>query len=306
MTRTSTILAAFIVSSAALAEEDERSKDIELLRASAESYIKAYNEKDAEAIAELYLENGEIHAQNGEITTGREAIEARYESLFTDGLSGQAALEVGKLRFVSPGVAVEQGTVHVTYEGDELKSYNYTAIHVEQEDGNWKTARVRDEPKAPGLAHDHLEALSWIIGDWMLESGDTKTYLSFDWSNDGPFIDGRALTESAEILDTSATMRIAWNPENSTFVSWLYDADGGFSVGEWIKKDDNAWLIRKRGVTSDGEKMRATREIKVDANGQGFTWNSRDMTIDGELLPDRDLRVVKRPPVPGSADTEQP
>ena len=304
MTRTLAILATSIFSVAATAQEDDRTDDIETLRASAENYVKAYNEKDAKAIAALYLENGEIHARGGEVVSGRQAIEARYEMLFTEGQSGQAALEVGKLRFVSPGIAVEEGTVHVTYDDEELKSFNYTAIHVEQDDGIWKTARVRDEPKAPNPAHDHLEDLSWILGDWMLESGETKTYLSFDWSDDGPFLDGRALTESAETLDTSATMRIARNPENSTYVSWLYDADGGFSVGEWIRKDDKSWLIRQRGVTSDGEKMRGTREIRVDANGQGFTWNSRDMTIDGELLPDRDLRVVKRPPSPGSASNE--
>lgn len=286
------------------AQTDETDAAVEKLRAAATSYIEAFNNEDAKGIADLFLPEGEIHSADGEVVSGREAIEARYAQLFEGDDDRKAALEVGDVRFVAPGIAVEDGVVHLTHADGTLSTHSYTALHVAQEDGNWLTARVRDEVDDLAGGHAKLQALDWLIGDWMLEVDESKSYLSFDWSDDGPFIDARSLSEAPNSLSTRATMRIAWDADKETFVSWSFDADGGYNKGEWTSQGADGWMIRMAGVTADGEILRATREVKPAASGQAFTWHSRDMSIDGELMPDRKLTVVKRPPSPGSEASE--
>ncbi|MBK1827561.1 YybH family protein [Haloferula rosea] len=277
---------------------DETEEATEKLRQGATRYIEAFNSKDAKAIASLFLPEGEIHTASGEVVSGREAIEAQYQAIFDEDESSQAALEVGDVRFVAPGIAVEDGVVHITRADGELASYSYTALHVAQEDGSWLTARVRDEARDLAGGHAKLQALDWLIGDWLIENEGAKTYISFDWSEDGPFIDARALSESPDALNSRATMRIGWDAAKETFISWSFDIDGGHNTGTWTSAGDNAWLIRVEGVTADGERLQATRKVEVSPNGQSFTWHSQDMAINGELLPDRDIKVVKRPPSP--------
>lgn len=299
---TATLAASYLLGFAQA--DDATDAAIESLRQSATNYIEAFNKEDAKGIADLFLPEGEIHTADGQVISGKEAIEARYETLFEGEKSHQAALEVGDVRFVAPGIAVEDGVVHLTHPDGTLSTHSYTALHVAQDDGSWLTARVRDEAGDLAGGHAKLQTLDWLIGDWILEIDESKTYLAFDWSDDGPFIDARSLSEAPNSLDTKATMRIAWDPGKDAFVSWSFDADGGYNTGEWTSTGANAWMIRIQGVTADGESLRATREVKVSPNKQSFTWHSRDMSIDSEVVPDRQLTVVKRPPAPSTEVSE--
>ena len=45
--------------------------------------------------------------------------------------------------------------------------------------------------------------------------------------------------------------RIGWDPLARQFKSWVFDSQGGFGEGEF-SHDGDAWLIKARGVRSDG------------------------------------------------------
>ena len=279
--------------------QDVNQPEIDKLAANANSFVESYNGGDSESLAKRFLPAGEIVLANGEVISGREEISAFYADLLSGEDRPQAALEAGSVRFVTPGIAIEDGTFHVTSPSGEVTSHFYTAIQVKQENGDWLTASIRDEIEDHAPASEKLIVLEWIVGDWLIEKEGSRTFLSFSWSEDGPYIDGKALTEVAGQQSTSSTYRIGWNSKRRNFVSWAFDALGGYTKSDWTTTD-NGWLMRSSGVTSDGEINRSTQSLVPGQDSQNFLWSSRDQTIGDEVLPDRNITVVKRPPLPAT------
>jgi uncharacterized protein (TIGR02246 family) len=294
-------VACVLLSSAHSQIEDPNKQNLEALEKNAVAFVEAYNKADAESLSNLFLPEGEIVLANGEVVAGREEISNFYQEVFAPEAKPKAALEAGSVRFVTPGIAIEDGTLHVTKPSGEVISHYYTAIQVKQENGAWLTASIRDEVEDHAPASEKLIPLEWLIGDWLIEKEGTRTFLSFSWSEDGPFIDGKAVTEQAGEDSTSSTWRIGWNSNRKNYVSWAFDALGGYTKSDWSASEDG-WLMRTTGVTADGEINQSTQSIVPDDKLQGFTWSSRDQTIGGEIAPDRTVRVVKRPPLPAGED----
>lgn len=265
------------------------------LASRAQDFVDRYNQGDSAALASHFVPGGEIVLADGSVVSGREEIKDFYDEVFAGDEDPKGALEAGSVRFVTPGIAVEDGTFHVTRPDGEVVSHYYTAVQVQQDDGGWLTASIRDELEDHAPASEKLIALEWLVGDWLIERDGTRTFLSFQWSDDGPFIDGRALTEMAGEESTASTYRIGWNNQRKGFVSWAFDAEGGYLKAEWTETVDG-WLIRAQGVTADGESNQATQVLAPGPDQQSFVWNTRDQVIDGELQPDASTRVVKRPP----------
>jgi uncharacterized protein (TIGR02246 family) len=289
------IAAAMAVSSTLAEDADPNQANLDILAANAASFVASYNKADHEALAKLFLPEGEIVLANGDIVAGREEISSFYQDVFSGDGKPQAALEAGSVRFVTPGIAIEDGTLHVTKPSGEVVSHYYTAVQVKQENGSWLTASIRDEIEDRAPASEKLVALQWLVGDWLIEKEGTRTFLSFDWSEDGPFLDGRALTETAGEQSVSLTYRIGWNANRKNFVSWGFDAQGGYTKSEWTNAGDG-FLLRTSGVTADGEINQSTQSMIPDENLQGFTWSIRYHTLGGAVQPDLSTRVVKRPP----------
>ncbi len=284
-----------IMSTATIARDADA--NIEALAENAASFVEAYNKADHGALAKLFLPEGEIVLANGEIVSGREEISAFYQEALSGDPKPKAALETGSVRFVTPGIAIEDGTLHVTKPSGEVTSHDYTATQVKQEDGSWLTASIRDEIEDRAPASEKLVTLEWLVGDWLIEKEGVRTFVSFDWSDDGPYLDGLASTETAGEESTESTYRIGWNASRKNFVSWAFDSKGGFTKSEWSGTDDG-FMLRTSGVTADGETNHSTQTMTPDENLQGFTWNVRDQTLGREAQPDRTIRVVKRPPSP--------
>ena len=219
-------LALVFLTSARAQQEDPNQANLDALAANAAAFVDAYNKADPPLLSQLFLPEGEIVLANGEVISGREEISEFYAGVFSGEEKPKAALEAGSVRFVTPGIAIEDGTLHVTQPSGEVTSHYYTAVQVKQEDGKWLTASIRDEIEDHAPASEKLIALEWMIGDWLIEQEGTRTFLSFSWSDDGPYLDGKALTEQAGGESTSSTYRIGWNSNRKNFVSWAFDALG--------------------------------------------------------------------------------
>lgn len=287
-------------------EEQNQKADLEILSRNAKTFVDAYNKGDADTMAKLFLPSGEIILANGELIAGREEIVEFYNGIFSAEEKPKAALEAGSVRFVTPALAIEDGTLHVTKPSGEITSHNYSSVHIKQADGSWLTASIRDEIGDKAAPDEKLQPLEWLAGDWLLEKEGSRTFFSLDWSDDGPYLDGRALTQQAGEASTSSSYRIGWNGNRKNYVSWAFDSKGGYTKSEWTTTDDG-WLLRTQGVTADGEVNQSTQSILPDENKQGFTWSVRDQTIGGETQPDVSIRVVKRPPdLPEFDDESEP
>lgn len=280
--------------------EDPNAAQLESLEASAKRFIDAFNRADAAAVAATYLPEGEILLKDGSIVSGREAIADFYRENFeAEGDNKpQAAIEADSVRFVTPGVAIETGTLHITSADGAVTSHPYTSVQIKQEDGTWLTGSVRDELGGESLPSEKLLSLEWIVGDWIIQKGDAETRMGFSWSEFGPYIEGGAETAVTYSGNVGLSLRIGWDARRGGFISWGHDSEGGYVVSEWTETEPLTWLLRSKGVTSEGESNEYLQVCKVDPNRQSFTWTIRDQTIDGEPQPDRILTAVKRPPAP--------
>lgn len=282
------------LASARSQDADPNKASLEALAANAQKYVDAHNEGNPQAIAKLFIPDGEIILSSGEIVSGRGEIEQYYTDLFSGEKHPRAALEAGSVRFITPKLAIEDGTLHVTRPTGEVISHHYTSTQVQQDDGTWLSASIRDEIDDVVPASEKLLPLEWLIGNWIIEKNGLRTFLTYKWSDDGPFIDGKAVTEMAGEENTSSTYRIGWDNSRDNFVSWAFDSFGGHILTQWTK-NQNGWLLRSSGVTADGEVNHSTQTIEPDPSLQHYTWTTRDQTIAGNSLPDGSVRVVKRP-----------
>ncbi|MDF1658582.1 MAG: SgcJ/EcaC family oxidoreductase [Verrucomicrobiales bacterium] len=290
-------LAALILFAPSIHADDDLSK----LEESAASLIEAFNAGDAEAVSNLFVEDGELVLSSGKIVIGKANLLEHYTSVFSDPERSQAALEVGSVRLLTSGMAMEDGTVHLTAPDGGVSSFFYQAVHAKQEDGSWKLASVRDVEGDQSMPAEKLGALKWLIGDWVMQTRGGDTWISFFWSEDGPYIDAKAMSESPQAPATSATMRIGWNEAEEAFKSWGFDGEGGFNESDWVESGPNEFLLKTMGVTASGEKNVVTQVLKLSNKGNVFSWSKRDQVLGGEVLADRTVQAVKRPPKPDSA-----
>ncbi len=121
-------------------------EDEQAIRLAAASFVEAYNAGDAKAVAALFMERGEIVNEEGESVQGRAGIERTFAEIFQTHPKSQIKVTVQSVRFVSPTLAMEDGTSTVTHPSGERTEHNrYTLVHVKEE-GRWRLASARDLP----------------------------------------------------------------------------------------------------------------------------------------------------------------
>lgn len=277
--------------SAEVAELDE-------LKAAAAAFETAFNAGDAKAIAAQFLENAEAVDEEGNVLTGRTAIEARFAELFKDFPKARIAVELTSLRRLGPDVAVEDGYSATTLDPEEPGVRSpYTVVHLRRQ-GKWCIASVRDFPAdAPAeTAHAQLQSLGWLVGHWVDESADGRVETTCDWSDDGNYLLQDYVVKTAR-GELHGTQRIGWDGLRQTIRSWAFDRSGAFTEAFWTPTD-SGWVLKVEGVTPDGRSASGTRVVTM-LNRDAFQIDSTSVIVGNELLPDTSIRVVRQPPKPG-------
>jgi uncharacterized protein (TIGR02246 family) len=273
-------------------ETDQRTAEETAVRQAIESYVTAFNEGDAASLAGLWTPDAVYtNFQTGEDVTGRDAIQEQFTSIFNDtpGLRLEVATE--SIQFVSPSVAIEQGTARVLHAELEPEVSEYTAIFVKRDD-QWLLDRVTEDDGAfAPTAHEHLEELEWMIGDWV-DDDDARIETSCQWTNNRSFITRSFTVVVRDRLEMAGMQFVGWDPTAKQIRSWVFDSDGGFGEGVW-KKHGNAWHIHAAATLPDGRKSSGVN-ILTKVDDDTFTWQSVQRVVDGELLPNVDDVVVVR------------
>lgn len=276
--------------------------DWSAIAASAERFAEAFNSADAAAIAKNFAEHGEYVDADGNVFHGRDAIEAEFTAYFAEGPRATIEIDVKTLRFLASNLAVEEGTTYATFaESDHTSRTQYTAIHTKQ-GSDWLVASVRDSTDERSKGEGMLSNLSWMIGEWMDESRDSMIETNVYWDDDGRYLirDFNVVIEGSMAM--KGTQRIGWDPLTRRVKSWVFDSEGGRMEGLWTQVDDG-WLVKSKGVTSDGEIASATHLV-TPITEDSFRWVSLDRVSGDEQLPDISLTIVRRPPSPKSAQAE--
>jgi uncharacterized protein (TIGR02246 family) len=270
------------------------------LKASAEQFETAFNKGDAAAIAALFAENAEAVDEDGEVVQGRENIQKRFAEIFKNFPKARIAVELSSLRQLSPDVAVEDGFSATTLDPEETGSRSpYTIIHLKR-DGKWLMASVRDFPEeeTETTAHDELQPLAWLVGQWVDQSGDAKVETTCAWSDDDNYLIQDYVVKVRDKLESRGTQRIGWDSVRKTIRSWVFDQSGEFVESTWTPVD-GGWVIKATGYTPGGVTASATR-ILTPLGSDLFQFDSTQRLFGQELLPDASVKVARRPPAPAS------
>jgi uncharacterized protein (TIGR02246 family) len=274
----------------------DRSADEAAIRANVDKFVRAYNSHDAKAIAALFTADAQIEDKDGDIAEGRDAIARTFANIFTDSPSKKIDVLVESIRFIGNDLAVEKGTSKETVAPNETPDNDrYTVVHVRR-DGKWQMVLARDEEGPNPSAHERLEPIAWLVGDWIDDGGSTVVASSCRWSEDGNFLLQNFKLQVNGRNAMNVSQRIGWDPVNKRIHSWVFDSEGGFGESEWTRDRDN-WIIKATGVRPDGSTASATNFL-TPAGKDAYIWRSTDRIVGKDRERSSEVKVVRKPPQP--------
>lgn len=274
-------------------KKSDSAADEKAILAAIESYVKAYNRGDAQAVAAHWDESAEWISPSGERVRGQEAIEKKMKDLFAENKGVRIEVLNPSVRIVSSDVATEEGTVRVIPTEEAPDDSTYLAIHV-RKDGQWKLDSVHETsiPETPA-ANSNLQDLAWLVGEWGDQSPDAAISANVTWTKNKTFLSYGFKASGPGMDDLEGTQVIGWDPAAGTIRSWMFDSDGGFGEGTWSKKGDS-WVVKFSQVLPDGLKASATNiYTPIDANT--FTWKSIGRKVGEDFLPNvEEVKIVRK------------
>ena len=262
--------------------------------------IEAFNKGDADALAKLFAEKGELVDENGNVFAGREQITGLFKAFFERFPKAELQMEVTGVRTVGDSLAIEEGVRLITVpDSDVAAQVRYAAVRDKVGD-SWPIAsysEFADDPQ-PTPA-EMLSAVSFLVGDWIDESPEGKTTINYRWEDDGNFLLGDYTLAVAGMPESRSHQRIGWDPLEGVIRSWTFDSDGGYSTGEWVATEAG-WVIKSDATMPDGTTGSATVTV-TPTDADHFIVRSSDRIIGGVDEPEFELTVARRPPQPGAA-----
>jgi uncharacterized protein (TIGR02246 family) len=287
-------LMAWGLASAVGAEADGQAADETAIRKAVESYVAAFNQGDAKALAAMWSREAVYtNPLSGEQVVGREAVEKQFAGIFAEAKGAKLEAKTESVQFVSPNVAVEHGTAKVTRSDQAPEESDYTAVYVKRE-GQWLLDRVTEEDvPAPVPSHyEQLKELEWMIGKWVDQDDQATVVTECNWAKNNNFLTRSFTIQIRDRIDMAGMQIIGWDPAAKQIRSWVFDSDGGFGQATW-KKKGNRWYIQQSGVLPDGRKSSAVNIITCVDNNT-CTLQSVNRTLDGELLPNiAEVQITK-------------
>jgi uncharacterized protein (TIGR02246 family) len=274
-----------------------QSADEILIRELDAAYIRDYNRGDAKALASVFIEDAEVFEAEGARYRGRDLIEKSFAETFANEKGARIALEIESIRFLTPDAAKEEGRSIITPTKGGPVSRPYTVLYVKR-DGRWQIASVREELDLLVRPHDRLEALEWMIGEWLDEGPEATVRFDCKWSEDGNFLIRTYSVKQDGKTVMSGTQRIGWDPLARQFRSWEFDSEGGYGDGKW-SRDGESWVVKSTGVRPEGITASSTN-ILARERPDRVRWISTDRVLGDESVPGELAYVLIRvPPPPG-------
>lgn len=258
-----------------------------------ESYTAAFNARDPQKLAAHWgPEAVYTNPLTGTQVEGREAIVKEFTTIFAEVASAKLVVQVESIQFLSPNVAVEQGTANLISPDKPSQSSRYTALHVKR-DGKWLLDRVSEQEESlPPSQYDKLQPLEWMIGTWVDQDEQATVEMTCQWAKNQAFLT-RAFTISiGDRIDMSGMQIIGWDARQRRIRSWVFDSDGGFGEATWTKKDQR-WIVNAAGTLPDGRRTSAINILTI-LGKDTITWQSTGRSLDGEILPNLEAVQLTR------------
>jgi len=266
------------------------------IRAADEQLVKAFNAGKVDELAAMFLPQAELIDDDGNEYRGQAAIKELLTKYFAKFPGAKLSLSVDSIRVMGP-VAIEDGTRIMATKDDTGRAVvRYTAV-LAKSGNNWQIASLRESPDDSDLtAHDLLQPLAWLVGEWVNEGNDAAVKITYRWSEDKNFMLGDFHVTRGGSVVMQSTQRIGWDPLAGKVRSWMFDSDGGFGEGQWTLVDDS-WVIKSTAVLPDGQTGSAT--VTVTPQGKDrYTLKGTDRIAGDQRDDDFQYVVTRKPPMP--------
>jgi uncharacterized protein (TIGR02246 family) len=274
----------------------DRSADEEAIRVNIAKFVKAYNARDAKAVAALFTPDGKAVDDDGNESVGREEIEQTFAQLFAAAPKKRIEVNVESILFIGSDLALEVGTTKEIPAPGQPPDYDrYTVLHVKR-DGKWQMALARDEEGPVASGHEQLQPLAWLVGDWVDDGGSAVAYSSCRWSDDGNYLLQEFKLKINGRNAMNVSQRIGWDPLAKRVHSWVFDSEGGYGESAWTRSG-SSWIIKATGVRPDGTTASATN-VLTPIGTDAYVMQSRDRIVGDEVQAPTELKVVRKPPEP--------
>lgn len=262
--------------------------------ATAQDFAEAFNRGDAQAVAELWTENGSLIDEQGTAFKGRKAIAAEYAALFKQYPKATIEIHIDSIEYPTESVAIEDGVSSaVTEAGAPPEASRYTAVHV-LKDGKWQMASVRERIAAAAQPPPRMEDLTWLIGTWEARNGGTNLRSTCQWFANKRFLQRAYTVDKDGVTTASGLQIIGLDPQAGTIRSWSFDSTGGHGTGFWTPTADG-WRIDQAGTLADGTEI-SSHDFVIRASGENdlFGWRSMARQVGPAMLPDLPEVVLDR------------
>lgn len=259
---------------------DAHAADRAAIAATLRSVVKAYQAKDAKALAALWTAEGEFTNDAGLTVRGRENLAKAFTKAFAVASEQSAVVEPGPVRFLASGLAMAEGTVTVRRgAAAPPRRANYQAL-LAREGEAWLLAIFTETPEGAPTLND----LAWLVGEWRSTTGQgAEIRTTYSWSPGKKFLRSEFTIREKEIA-LSGFQVIGVDPETGLLHTWTFEADGGVGEADW-QRDGDQWALSAVGTLSGGRTVRETN-VLTRVNDDTFTWQSVDRTVGDKDVPD--------------------
>ena len=292
--KSSVLCVVIVVCGAYSASAADGTADKAAIEKAVASYVAAFNAGDAKALAAHWSPEGVYTSRlSGDQIVGREALEKDFAALFVEAKGAKLEVSTESIEFVSPNVALEEGTATVLRPKDSPLQSSYCVVYVKR-DGKWLIDRVSEEEElAASVSHyQHLKDLEWLVGKWIDQDGGDVIKTECQWTRNKNFITRSFTVSIKDRIDVAGMQIIGWDAARKQICSWVFDSEGGFVEGAW-KQSGDRWIVTSNATLSDGKRGTFTSILRpLDKNS--FGWQKVSRIVDGEILPNIDEVVIVR------------
>lgn len=256
-----------------------------------------FNKHDAKAVSALFLPEGELVDSDGNVLKTRVTLEAHYGEIFK--AKPQSKLDVTNetLRVISDNLAMFDGQALVKPSPQDPQRQTRFAAVLSKQGNQWFIASIRDLEdieNTPEAIKEKMQALNWLVGEWVQEGGNFKIHTSCRWSDDKLSLIQEFQITGSNLKELSGTQRIAWDPATEKIKSWTHDAQGGYAEALWTRSGES-WIVKSTGTNSDGDACSMTM-VYLQAGKGRIDLFSRDRIVGNDVMPDVTATLVRKPP----------
>lgn len=277
------------------AAADGAASDLAAIRALSDAFVKAFNEGSAEAIAAQFVPEAEVVDEEGVVIEGRDAIRRRFEEVFESEPEARISLSDQTFRVLGAETAIERGVSKVTGgEGGPEDDSPYTVIYAKK-DGRWLTTLIEEHSSQPESVIGQVEKLGPLVGEWVSESDGSVVTLHYEWDESKTYLLGSFEVKIEGRPAMKGTERIGWDALSRRYRSWVFDSQGGFNEGFWVRVGKGEFLAKMTGVTDSGEAASASRRYTFQSKDR-IAVSVSERTLGGEAIPGSIEFVISRQP----------